>query len=309
MRPLLFGVIAYGALVCSAVQATDWPQWLGPDQSAEWSESGLIDQIPEEGLPVRWRVPVGLGYAGPAVVAGRVYLFDYDKTSGEITNSPSGRSELTGKERLQCRSAHDGSLLWKYEYDAPYAISYPSGPRATPTVDGERVYILGAEGRLTCLATGDGAVLWEHDLKQRYKVASPIWGFSAAPVVDGDRLYVTIGGQGHAVVAFNKQTGAEVWRALSDTDAGYATPTLIEAGGERQLIVWLPSAIHGLNPQTGAAYWSVDLKPDFGMSIMLPRRSGDYLFASGIGNVGAVLKLGTDKPGAEVLWRGKVWTA
>lgn len=292
-------------LTCGPISAADWPQWLGPGQSGEWQETGLVERIPEGGLPVRWRVPVGLGYAGPAVAGGRVYLFDYDKSSGEIVNNPGGRTALTGSERLHCLSTSDGSLLWKHEYDAPYNVSYASGPRATPTVDDDRVYILGAEGRLTCLAVRDGAVQWVKDLQAEYGVESPLWGFAAAPVVDGARLYVMVGGEGHGVVALDKLTGAELWRSLSDKDAGYAAPTVVTAGGVRQLIVWLPSQIHGLDPDTGKPYWSIDLKPDYGMSIMLPRHSGQYLFASGIGNVGALLKLASDQPAAEVLWRGK----
>ena len=184
-------------------------------------------------------------------------------------------------------------------------MSYAAGPRTTPTVDGDRVYTLGAEGQLCCRSTKDGAIQWEQNLKATYGIESPLWGFSASPVIDGPRVYVMVGGQGHAVVALDKTTGKELWRSLADNDAGYSTPTVIEAAGKRQLIVWLPAQIHGLNPETGKPYWSVDLKPDYGMSIMLPRVSGDRLFASGIGNVGAVLTLDQSQPGAEVLWRGK----
>ena len=296
-------------LAASGGFADDWPQWLGPNQAAEWNETGLVDVFPAGGIEADWRVPVGLGYAGPAVADGRVFLFDYDKTSGELNNNPGARTKLEGTERLQCRSTDDGSLIWQHEYDSPYAVSYAAGPRAVPTVDGDYVYALGAEGQLTCLATSDGTVQWAKNLKAEYGVDSPLWGFAAAPVVDGDRLYVMVGGSGHAVVALNKQTGEELWRALSDKDAGYSTPTVIESAGVRQLIAWLPEAIHGLNPKTGEVLWSVDLKPDYGMSIMLPRHSGEYLFASGIGNVGAVLKLDQSQPGAEVMWSGKGNTA
>ncbi|MFV0442275.1 MAG: PQQ-binding-like beta-propeller repeat protein [Planctomycetaceae bacterium] len=296
-------VLVLGSAAISA--AEDWPQWLGPNQAAEWTETGLIESIPEAGLPVRWRVPVALGYSGPAVAAGKVYVFDYVKTSGEIQNNPGARTKLAGSERLQCFNTQDGSLMWKHEYDAPYEVSYAAGPRTTPTVDGDHVYTLGAEGALTCLSTRDGSVVWKKDLKAVYGVPSPLWGFSASPVVNGDQLYLLVGGQEHAVVALNKLTGAEEWRSLSDTDAGYSTPTLTEAGGVRQLIVWLPSAIHGLNPDNGQPYWSIDLKPSYGMTIMLPRVSGNTLFASGIGNVGAAMTLGQDMPRAEVAWRGK----
>lgn len=293
-----------GLMLATAAGAEDWPQWLGPGQAATWETDGLIERFPEGGLPPRWRTSAGLGYAGPAVADGRVFVFDYLRESGEITNNPGGRARLDGAERLQCLDLGDGSVLWQQSYPAPYEISYPSGPRATPTVDGDRVYTLGAEGRLCCRNVADGALLWDRDLKQSYGVESPLWGFSAAPVIDGERLYVMVGGDGHAVVALHKQSGEELWRALSAVDAGYSAPTVIEAGGVRQLIVWHPTAINGLHPETGAVYWSEELKPDYGMSIMVPRMSGDLLFASGIGNVGAVYRLGSDRPTAALAWKG-----
>lgn len=309
LRHLLGTVLSVVVLSAATLgRGEDWPQWLGPGQAATWEAEAVIEQFPPQGLPPRWRVPVGLGYAGPAVADGKVFLFDYLLTSGEVSNNPGARVSLEGEERLSCFSSRDGALLWRQGYAAPYHISYPSGPRATPTVDGDRVYTLGAEGRLCCRSVADGSLQWEVDLKEKYGVNSPMWGFSAAPVVDGERLYVMVGGDGHAVVALHKQTGQELWRALSAPDAGYSTPTVIEAGGTRQLIVWHPNAINGLNPESGEVYWSVDLKPDYGMSIMAPRYSDGLLFASGIGNVGAALRLAADQPRADVLWRGTATT-
>lgn len=303
-RSTLLTLVAAWLLTTSA-RGDDWPQWLGPDQAAHWREQGIIEQFPAAGIPARWRVPVGLGYSGPAVAQGKVFLFDYVLQEGKLENAPNSRVEVQGRERLQCFSSQEGSLLWKHEYDAPYLISYPSGPRTTPTVDGDRVYTLGAEGRLFALNVADGSVAWDKNLKQEYGVESPLWGFSASPVVDGERLYVMVGGDGHTIVALNKRTGEEIWRSLSAPNAGYSTPTVVQAGGVPQLLVWTPLALNGLNPQTGEPYWSVELKPDYDMSIMLPRKQGDFVFASGIGNIGAVIKLASNKPDASVVWRGK----
>jgi hypothetical protein len=117
-------------------------------------------------------------------------------------------------------------------------------------------------------------------------------------------LICIVGGEGSVAVAFDKDTGKELWRSLSAHEPGYSAPTLIETGGKRQLLIWHAESINGLDPETGKAYWSVPLEPKYGMSIMVPRRLGDYLFASGIGEVGALLKLARDRPAAEVVWRG-----
>jgi len=293
-------------VVCplAAVQADDWPQWLGPQRDSVWRETGVINAIPQSGLPVRWRVPVSLGYSGPAVADGRVFVTDYVRSEGKLGNSPSVRNALQGQERIQCFDSRDGKLIWKHVYDCAYRISYPSGPRATPTVHGGQVYVLGAEGHLHCLQAKDGSVVWSKDLQHDYKAKTPIWGFCGHPLIDGQKLICLVGGPGSVAVAFDKDSGREIWRALSAADAGYSPPTMITAGGARQLLIWHTESLNSLNPETGAVYWSQPLKPNYGMSIMAPRKSGDLLFASGIGNVGAVLRLNADKPAADILWRG-----
>ena len=132
----------------SALRASDWPQWLGPNRDGVLPETGLVEKFPEGGLPAKWRIPVGLGYSGPAVANGKVYLTDYLKESGSTGNDPGTRRTLQGKERILCVSAETGEKVWEHAYSCPYEISYPSGPRATPTVDQDRVYSLGAEGDL-----------------------------------------------------------------------------------------------------------------------------------------------------------------
>jgi outer membrane protein assembly factor BamB len=297
-------------LVAAKGRADDWPQWLGPNQAAVWSEDGIVEQFPEEGLPVKWRVPVELGYSGPVVAEGRVYLTDYAQTSGEITNNPGTRDELTGRERVLCFDAETGDEIWKYDYDQPYKVSYPGGPRAAPAVDAGRVYTIGAEGRLLCLDATDGTVHWEKDFKKEYGVPTPQWGFSAHPIVEGETLYCVVGGQGSVAVAFDKATGREVWRALSASEPGYCGPSMIEHGGVKQLIIWHPESVNALNPATGEGYWSVPLKPNSGMSIAIPKKYGDLLYAGGYGFVSFMARLDDADPRKiEVLWRGDAKTS
>jgi outer membrane protein assembly factor BamB len=299
-------ILAFTCSSLATVRADDWPQWMGPQRDSVWRETGIIKSIPKSGLKVKWRVPVAGGYSGPAVVGGKVFLTEYAREAGTLTNNPGERTELTGKERVRCFDAASGKEVWNYEYPCKYSISYACGPRATPTVSGGKVYTLGAEGDLVCLDANQGKLIWKKKLVQEYKVETPIWGFAGAPLVDGQKLICLVGGEGSVAVAFDKDTGKELWKALSAREPGYSPPTIIEAGGARQLLIWHCHAINSLNPETGKVYWSVPLEPSYGMSIMAPRKSGDFLFASGNGEVGAALKLNADKPDATVVWRSNI---
>jgi outer membrane protein assembly factor BamB len=299
--------------VCCMMAATswaeDWPQWLGPQRDSVWREEGIVKSLPEGRLNAEWRSPIGAGYAGPAVAQGRVFVTDYVISQGEISNNPGRRIRLQGEERIVCFDADEGTLLWKHSYDCPYEVSYPSGPRTTPCVVDGKVYALGAMGDLRCVSADTGKLVWEKDLKKEYQTETPIWGFAGHPLVDGDKLFCLVGGSGSVAVAFHKDTGEEIWRNLSAREPGYCPPVLIGAGGTRQLVIWHSESINGLNPETGEVYWSVPLKPDYAMSIATPRKSGDLLFASGVGNAGVVLRLDAQAAKAEVLWRGTPKTA
>lgn len=298
-------------LILSTAQyanADDWPQWRGPQRDGVWREEGIQTSLTATESNVRWRVPAALGYAGPAVADGRVYLFEYEKQQGEVKNSPNGRTKLEGMERLRCLDAKSGAELWKYDYPRVYQISYPSGPRCTPTVDGELVYVLGAEGDLTCLRTSDGSRVWSKSFQQEYGSKTPIWGHSAHPLVDGDTLYCVVGGEGSIAVAFDKRTGQEKWRALSANEPGYCPPTMMNIEGENQLLIFYPRAIAGLKPATGEQLWSVPIEPSYGMSIAQPIRAGELLFASGY-NASVCFAMPNGNGDPAVLWAGKPKTS
>jgi len=292
---LLPAVSAYG---------DDWPQWLGPKRDGVYRETGVITEIPPAGFPVRWRADVGHGYSGPAVADGKVYVMDYQIEDGQLTNDPGGINRLNGKERVLCFNANTGEPIWEYAYDQPYSISYAGGPRCTPTVQGGRVYTLGAEGRLTCLDATTGKEVWYKSLTLEYDTKTPIWGFASHPLVEGDLVYTLAGGEDSVCVALDKHTGKEVWRALSALKPGYAPPTMISHGGTRQLLIWHPESLNSLDPSTGEVYWSVPLRPSAGMSIIGPRKLGKYLYVSAMGNISALLELDQTRPHAEVVWRG-----
>ena len=232
---------------------------------------------------------------------------DYLKEKGDDRPDPGKKSELVGKERVQCLDAKTGEQLWVHEYECNYKLSYPNGPRVTPTVDGDRVYTLGAEGHLFCLNVENGNVIWSKDLKKEYEMPlAPHWGFAGHPLVHGNTLYCFVGGKGSVAVALNKMTGDELWRNLSTTkDAGYCPPTMIEAGGTEQLLIWHSEALNSLNPKTGEVYWSFKMKPAYEMAIVAPVKHGDYLYATALQGTSILLKLDTKKPAATEVWRDK----
>jgi outer membrane protein assembly factor BamB len=277
---------------------------MGPNRDAVWPETGIVREFPktdkEVKAMVRWRAPVSSGYAGPAVADGKVFVTDRVLTKG-AKNPPDPfdkKTRVPGIERVLCLDAASGTELWKHEYDCPYQISYPFGPRCTPAVSDGKVYTLGAMGHLYCLNAVTGKVVWSKNFPADYKAPVPMWGFCSHPLVYKNLLICVVGGEGSVAVAFDKDTGQEKWKSLSARDTGYSPPTLITVGGKDQVVIWHGQALNGLDPLTGKPLWSVPLEPSYAMSIMAPRQHKDKLFAAGIGGVGVVLKL-EPKPDGE----------
>ena len=290
--------VVFGA---THAQADDWPQWRGADRLAVWSETGIVDRFPDSGLKVAWRTPVRSGFAGPAVADGRVFVLDWRE-------DPESRT-LDGTERLVALDEETGAVLWTHEWATSYRMlqaSYAIGPRATPTVDGDRVYAVGASGALRCVDAASGELIWSRNYIDDYDTSVATWGVASAPLVDGDRLIAIVGGEPDAlVVAFDKRTGAELWRAVEVVgEMGYGQPVIYEAGGVRQLIVWHAAALVSLDPETGETYWEEPWEVGAGMSVATPVRDGDYLLVSQFYNGSMMMRLAADRPSASVLWKG-----
>jgi outer membrane protein assembly factor BamB len=287
-------LLAIGCLIIVAV-AEDWPEWRGKGRIGVWNESGILDKFPERGLTVLWRTPIRAGFAGPAVAAGRVFVTDFASSAGP-----------KGSERILCLDEKSGKILWTHAWDVNYGkISYPIGPRATPTVDGDRVYVLGTTGMLFCLKAKTGEVVWQKDYQKDYGMQMPMWGITGAPLIDGDRLIAIVGGQPDAkVMAFDKITGKEIWRALpSDSEQGYCQPVIFEVGGVRQLIVWDPAAVISLEPATGKILWQQPFRINMGMTLATPVLSGSHMLVSSFYNGSMLLEIMGN--GARMLWQGK----
>jgi outer membrane protein assembly factor BamB len=223
------------------------------------------------------------------VARGRVYV-----TDAEIAG-------LKSRERVHCFDEATGKSLWVHSYDVPYAdkgfidANNKSGPAATPVVAGGKLYALGRCGRLLCFDAEAGEVLWQKDLDKEYP-GKPLM-CNASPLIDGDRLVVFVGAKpGACVVALDRSSGEEAWRALDET-ATHSSPIVITAGGVRQLILWTQESVTSLDPATGATHWRQRLLTNSDYVVSTPVARGDRLLIGGL-----MLKLDRDKPAASVLW-------
>ncbi|MCB1235588.1 MAG: PQQ-like beta-propeller repeat protein, partial [Verrucomicrobiae bacterium] len=254
----------------SLARAEDWPQWRGANRDGLSAETGLLDTWPESGPPPLWKAEgIGGGYASPAIAGGKVF----------------GSGFENGEEFVWALSEADGKQLWKttiakvgYEnIEAKYA----TGPRATPTVDGDRVYCLGAAGDLACLETESGKLVWSKNLVKDFggELMSG-WGFSEAPLIDGDRLVCTPGGAQGAVAALDKATGEAVWRSKDLADpASYSAVVAAEIGGKKHYVVLTGASLAGIDPENGTVLWRAD-RAGKSFVVATPIVEGDQVFVT-----------------------------
>jgi outer membrane protein assembly factor BamB len=318
MRPCAASLLTTVAILLmpAATRADDWPQWLGPQRDGIWRETGILENFPAAGPKILWRVPVSGGYAGPAVAAGKVYVTDRVLAAGVKGQSDAfSRKPLEGQERVLCLDAGTGKVIWERGYPCTYTISYAAGPRCTPIVAGGKVWTLGSMGDLYCLDAADGRVIWSKNLAKDYDTSVPMWGYSASPLLDGDKLICLVGGKGSVVVAFDKDTGKERWRSLSmekeptppNHEIGYCPPVIFQVGKTRQLIVWHSEAANGLDPETGKVYWSVPITSGASMTIPTPRLAEDRLFLTSFYGGSTLIQLNPESPSsASIIWQSKL---
>jgi len=204
--------------------AAEWPQWRGPQRDGVWREEGIVQRLEQRRLPVLWRAEIANGYSGPTVADGRVYVTDRLTSPAQI-------------ERVHCFDAATGKPIWSHSYQCDYEkVEYRNGPRAAVTINAGRDYSLGTMGHLFCFDAAKGDVLWKKNPKVDYDARVPTWGIAAAPLVEKDLLIVHVGGKdGACLIAFDKVSGQEKWRALNDR-ASYSAPIIISQAGKRVLV-------------------------------------------------------------------------
>jgi len=272
--------------------ADDWPQWRGPQRDGVWRETGILTAFGSAALRPRWQVPVGAGYNGPTVARGRVFVMDRVNEPAPV-------------ERVHCLAAATGESLWTHAYPCVYRkVGYPAGPRAAVLAEADRAYCLGTMGDLRCLDAAQGDVVWGVDLKEAFDIQIPIWGVSAAPLIHEDLLIVQAGGRkGACLVALDKTTGVERWRALDDK-ASYCGPRIVEQAGQSVLICRTGSWVSGLDPRTGARHWQVPFAPErMVIAIADPVIWQDWLFNSSFYDGAQLIKLDTQALRATQIWR------
>lgn len=283
-------VLLFYALAVVSSQAADWPQWLGAGRDGSSAEVGLPAVWAKDGPRELWRKPAGKGISQVSVAGGVAYTL-YDDAGGE---------------HLIALDAGTGALRWSARLDAPYIDQMGfHGPRATPTVAGDRLINLTARGSLVASATADGKLLWSIDLVAGLGGARPTWGYSGSPLVSDGRVYVGVGGpEGQGVAAFSLADGRELWH-VGAWGAAYSSPVRTKLGGVDQVVFFTAAGPVGLTPDAGALVWEAPWKTSYDVNAATPLvLGGDRLFvASGYGNGGAVLQVGSG--GATELWRGK----
>src|SRR5438270_314229 len=183
----------------------------------------------------------------------------------------------------------------------PASILPGRAPRRSSTI---RRFIRSAQRATSFAWTPKARARCCGHMKKDYGAKTPLWGYAAHPLLDGQKLICMVGGEGSTVVAFDKDTGKEIWKALSANNLGYSPPMIYEAGGKRQLIIWHGEAISGLDPETGKVYWTQPFAAYMAMAIASPRKTGEYLFLTSTFGKSMMLRLGTESPGATVAWRG-----
>jgi outer membrane protein assembly factor BamB len=297
-------------LACGVASADDWPQWRGALRDGVVREKGLRTEFPTNGLPVIWRVPISAGYSGPAVVGNRLFVMDRPSAKPlERKRGEKSMPTIEGTERVLCLDARSARTNWEHSYECAYRVDYPAGPRTTPLVDAEKVYTLGTMGDLRCVDAASGKPSWSKNFLADFKLQDPpVWGWAAHPLLAGTNVICLVGGEGSGVVAFDKNTGKESWRALTSKEIGYAPPVLATINGKKQLVVWLTDVLAGLDPNTGEMYWSFSYPPEGKaqrpeVTVSPPAIKDDLIFISTFYHGALLLKISNSVP--VVVWNRK----
>ncbi len=298
-------MLACAFLLAATATAADWPQWRGPNRDGHSADTSLLEKWPAGGPKLTWSITsaetVGTGYGQIAVVGDKMYAL------GAST------AKQTAKEFVTCLSASDGKKVWQQDLSTSagkYADGWGGGPRSTPTVDGDSLYVLGATGDLVCLSTARGEVKWSKNLVKDFGGGIPNWGYSESPLVDGPNLICTPGGRG-GMIALDKKTGKTVWQCKEFTDgAGYSSVIVADVGGVKQYVQQTMASGLGVRASDGKLLWKAGSIARRTAVIPSPVMLDNYVFfTAGYGAGCECFKLEKDGDGTkatEVYTKNKV---
>jgi outer membrane protein assembly factor BamB len=311
-------LLCLGAGASAPASAADWARFLGPNGDGTSPETGLIDQIPAGGPPVKLDLAVGTGYAAPSVLGGKLALFH----------------RLGDTEVLQILEVATGKPVWRHAYPTSYRdpYGYNNGPRAAPLMTSNRVYTFGAEGKLTCVNLQTGAEIWQRDTAKDFEVPEAFFGVGTTPILEGGKLIVMVGGQPNSgVVAFDPETGKTLWESVGEKNwqgqpmlgwtgdrsvewrrwekqASYSSPVPATIGGKRWVFCLMRQGLVGLDPADGSVRFSrwfrarVDESVNAANPVVL---GDDVLISSAYYKSGSVLlRVGSGTPAFTERWKG-----
>lgn len=276
------------ALQAATVNAQDWPGWRGADRSDRSAETGLLQEWPDGGPEKLWtNSAAGLGYAGFAVVDNRLYTMGLEDA----------------EEFALCLDASTGEEIWRQPIGEKYENSWGDGPRSTPTVDGDRIYFLAAAGNLACREAMTGKSVWTVNMTD-LGGSVPDWGYSESPLVDGDLVVCTPGGQQGAIAAFNKLTGEMQWQSAELTaGAHYSSLIVLESDGTKQYVQLLVNKVVGIEPESGKVLWTADFPGRIAVIPTPVNVNGDVYVTAGYNAGSRMVKPGEGS--AELLWEDR----
>ncbi len=265
------------SLAAAAPSQNYWTNFRGPKRDGKYEEASVSTSWPANGLRQLWKQPVGIGHASFVVADGKAYTIEQRRS----------------QEVVAAYDINNGHEVWTQKWNAQFTDSTGDGPRATPTWDQGRIYALGATGELRCLDANSGSVIWGKNILSDNSASNLPWAMAASPLIVDDKVIVLPGGaNGKSVVAYNKSTGAPVWKVLDDPQA-YVSPMLVELAGRRQIVVVSSYRVVGLAPENGALLWSYSWNTDNGINVSQPVivDRNRFFISSGYGKGAALVEV------------------
>lgn len=292
--PLAFMLMAAITLVAPAFSepADSWPQWGGPNRDFKVSSQGLADQWPEGGPAELWSRDLGEGYSSVLAEGDRLYTM----------------YRADDKEIVIALDAKTGKTVWEHRYESAaseiHVHQFGDGPRATPLLAGDHLYTIGVSGVMHSLKKSDGSVAWSHDLWKEFSGSVLNHGYSSSPIEYGDTVIALVGGEGNAIMAFNKGDGGVAWKG-HDFVNSYSAARVFKIDGEDQLVAYMADEMVGVDPTSGALKWRYEIGNQYKQNISMPVLvDGQYLFLSSLQSGARGLKLSNKdgKTELEEIW-------